>query len=143
MPRNVNAPAQVLRSFTLLLTNGYPHPYPDDATDEQVEQWAEAAGSTLERVHGVVHFEWLHTVTIEFADRDHYHAARTRFPEWRAWSHLVLEAPTSSEEGYEHPAIIAAGKAYCGFILLLTGEHIDMPITPITPINPPGPETAA
>lgn len=50
----------------LRLTNGYPYPYPLDATAEENDAFSEAAGGTQLRLEGVKHFEWLHTVTVEF-----------------------------------------------------------------------------
>ena len=92
----------------------------------------EAQGVTLE-LAGVVHFEWKHCVTVEFADRDTYDKAK-RLTGWEAYDEdeLILEAPTKSDEGYDHPAIIAQvpyeleegygegtapSTAYCGFYL--------------------------
>jgi len=103
----------------LHLLNGYPFPYPKDLTPEQEESHADdASGITLD-IDNVSHFEWVHTLTIEFTSM---FAARTAVSQtgWAFYdeSRLVLEAKVSSEDGYGHPAIVAGDKAYCGFILL-------------------------
>ncbi len=106
--------------FQLRLTNGYPHPYDLDADSEQVDQWAEEAGGNARIVSGVVHFQWLHTVTVEFASVRDAEAAVARFPEWTQYGRaedLILEIPQDADEGYAHPALIAGGMAWCGFIL--------------------------
>lgn len=106
--------------FELHLTNGYPSPYPENLTEAEQEEISENTVSTI--IYGVVNFEWLHTITVEFADEEAYERARA-LTGWTRWDDLVLEAPNSSEEGYAHPAIIAGisddeKKAYCGFMLV-------------------------
>lgn len=109
----------------LILQNGYPSPWPEGIEDEEGEGYAkEAAGITLE-IEGVRHFEWLHTVTIEFEDFESFEKARGQTG-WKRWgTDLVLEADTHAGEGYGHPAIVAnvpyedhPKTAYCGFMLL-------------------------
>jgi hypothetical protein len=103
----------------LILTNGYPYPYPKDATDDrQLELCEQAPGNTLQ-IPGVVNFEWKHTVTVQFADSERCELAR-EFTGWESWSESppTLEARTSAGDGYDHPAIIAGDMAYCGFMLL-------------------------
>jgi hypothetical protein len=70
-------------------------------------------------ITGVVAFEWLHTLTVGFKDADSFHAAQ-HLTGWKRWSVYVLEAVTSQDDGYDHPAIIlpALNRAYCGFIVL-------------------------
>ncbi|WP_342051255.1 MULTISPECIES: hypothetical protein [unclassified Cupriavidus] len=102
----------------LILTNGYPFPYPEGATEAQMEEWAgEAAGITL-TLEGVEHFEWKHTLTVEFFTAEAMCNAM-RETGWQFWDEgmFVLEAGTSGKDGYDHPAIIAGGRAYCGFVL--------------------------
>lgn len=101
----------------LILTNGYPYPYPLDATEAQQEALTEASASHRLELAGVATFQWLHTVTVEFrTDSMTDHAAeRTGWTEWCA---RVLEAKTSSGDGYDHPAIIVNDMAYCGFLLV-------------------------
>ena len=100
----------------LHLRNGYPYPYPDNLTEAEQESISmSAAGNELE-IHGVAHFEWLHTVTVEFTDDEALERA-ARLTGWGDWDYRVLEAPTSSGDGYDHPAIVVGGMAYCGFIL--------------------------
>lgn len=102
----------------LILLNGYPYPYPQNLTEYDQEDLANAAsGNTLE-ISGIVHFEWLHTVTVEFESYEVMHSAQT-LTGWERWSPdmPILEAFTSIADGYDHPAILANGMAYCGFIL--------------------------
>lgn len=98
----------------LLLTNGYPYPFPKgfDAEEEGYD-----ARDYEVQLAGVTHFEWLHTVTVEFSTIEACEEAKAKTG-WADWSFCVLEAITSVEDGYDHPALIAGDKAYCGFILL-------------------------
>ena len=98
----------------LLLTNGYPYPCPDDFDSEKEEYDARDYEVQLT---GITHFEWLHTVTVEFSTIEAYEEAKAKTG-WTDWSYRVLEANTSAKDGYNHPAIIVGDKAYCGFILL-------------------------
>ncbi len=102
----------------LHLLNGYPFPYPTDLTPKQEEVHSDAAAGITLDIGNVSHFEWLHTLTIEFTSM---FAAQTAaaLTGWTFYddTRLVLEAKTSSEDGYGHPAMIAGDKAYCGFIL--------------------------
>lgn len=98
----------------LLLTNGYPYPWPDDFDSEKKEYDARDYEVQLA---GVTHFEWLHTVTVEFSTIEACEEAKAKTG-WADWSSYVLEAGTSAKDGYDHPAIIVGDKAYCGFILL-------------------------
>lgn len=102
--------------FDLTLQNGYPSPYPEGLTDEESDEIADNVTSL--DIVGVVAFQWLHTITIEFADQASYDAAKA-LTGWTPWSPLVLEAQSSAAEGYAHPAILAGDKAYCGFMLTL------------------------
>lgn len=98
----------------LLLESGYPFPCPENFDPDTYD----AREYTLD-VKGVVHFEWLHTLTIEFKDYEAFEQARV-LTDWDVWSreNYILEARVSVEDGYNHPAIIVKDKAYCGFILL-------------------------
>lgn len=100
--------------FDLTLQNGYPSPYPENLSEAEQEEISENVTSL--NIAGVVNFQWLHTITIEFADQASYDAAKA-LTGWTPWSALVLEAQSSGPEGYDHPAIIAGDKAYCGFML--------------------------
>lgn len=101
----------------LTLQNGYPYPYPMHLSDTEQEVHSEAASGICLDIHGVVHFEWKHTVTVEFVDRDAMLAAQ-KATGWEIYHELVLEAKTSPEDGYDHPAIVARSTAYCGFMLV-------------------------
>lgn len=100
----------------LVLTNGYPYPPPPAQTNEQLDKMAEAAAGTRLEIHGVLNFEWLHTVTVELESAEAYARAQT-VTGWQNWSANVLEATTSRANGYGHPALVVGGKAYCGFQL--------------------------
>jgi len=102
----------------LMLTNGYPYPYPDGLTDKQQEAISEAAPGRTFELDGVVQFEWKHTVTVEIKDDFRAWLDARRVTGWLVWSEGVLEAPTSCADGYDHPAIIVGDTAYCGFYLL-------------------------
>ncbi len=101
----------------LHLQNGYPMPYPSCPREQEAA--GEAAPSVIMKLAGVVGFQWLHEVTVEFSSAEAYTFAQSQ-TEWKVYdaTRFVLSAPSSSEEGYDHPAIIAKGKAYCGFMLL-------------------------
>jgi hypothetical protein len=101
----------------LILRNGYLYPYPKNASEAEHETHSCNAGGIMLDIPGVVHFEWLHSITVEFADDEAFeHAQRTTG--WKTWSYRVLEAQTSAADGYQHPAIIAANCAFCGFNLV-------------------------
>jgi hypothetical protein len=110
--------ARAKRPMKLQLRNAYPFPYPSCLTEAQALTLAEAAQGLFLTLDGVLHFEWLHTVTIEFSTPNAMRAARS-LTGWRRYDSTanILEAPTSSNDGYNHPAILARGRAYCGFVL--------------------------
>jgi hypothetical protein len=100
----------------LILQNGYPFPYPTNLSQDEQDKLADAAaGNTLE-FNDILAFEWKHTVTVEFINQEAFEIGQ-QLTGWTTWSECVLEAPTSAADGYGHPAIIANGMAYCGFIL--------------------------
>lgn len=105
----------------LMLRNGYPMPFPKEATEAEQEKISSEAAGIYMRIDGVVNFEWLHTITIEFkTPHDMVQAvARTGWTVWDAHK-CVLEAPNSPEDGYDHPAIVVPNRkqAFCGFQLL-------------------------
>ena len=107
----------------LILSHGYPHPMPENLTEEEVDELAE---SNLRSVllYGVTHFEQQYTTTVEFKTVDAAAAAHvvTGWPYWGENGN-VLEAP-STPDGYEFPSIItneefdgAPQTAYCSIIL--------------------------
>ena len=100
----------------LRLINKYPHPFPEGLPPEEEDRISDASRSRTLEIDGVVHFEWLHTVTIEFDSWGSYNAA-TNLTGWKEWSFLVLEAQTSSGDGYDHPAIVVGNTTYYNFIL--------------------------
>ncbi|SOE87964.1 hypothetical protein SAMN05446927_6553 [Caballeronia arationis] len=70
-------------------------------------------------IEGVKNFQWAHHLVVQFEDRDRFTVAK-QLTGWTVWDQreLVLEAQISSEEGFEHPAIIVNDKAYCGFMVV-------------------------
>lgn len=102
----------------LNLNCGYPYPYPENLTDNQSEILSQAAGDFTLELKDVIHFEWMHELTIGFKSHEAAVAAQLR-TNW-AWydGATILAAPTSSEDGYIAPAIVTNGMAWCGFILL-------------------------
>jgi hypothetical protein len=101
----------------LILQNGYPFPLPAGFDSDTYE--CRDNSLTLE---DVVHFEWKHTVTVEFRSANAATAAK-QLTDWTYWdSPRILEAETNGPEGYGHPAIIVKGMAYCGFVLLAGGR---------------------
>ena len=101
----------------LILTNGYPFPYPANLTEAESDAINAAAAETTLEIHNVWVFERKHTVTVEFETYQAYLDAIDKTG-WTNWSHTVAEAKTSQDDGYEHPAIIAGNTAYCGFQLV-------------------------
>lgn len=103
----------------LKLINGYPFPYPQGLPTAESDAINDQAKEKCFEINGVVHFEWLHTLTVQFGTDDPTFEPET-LTGWKWWDRAnnVLEAHTSSEEGYGHPAIIVGDTAYCGFILL-------------------------
>lgn len=97
----------------LLLQNGYVYPCPPSG---ETEGW-NSNEHELE-LSDVCHFEWKHTITVEFKNHAAAEAAY-RLTGWRWWDNdgLILEAAYSVQDGYEHPAICTKDMAYCGFIL--------------------------
>lgn len=102
----------------LILTNGYPFPYPTGllSPDEEEKVNEAATGKTFE-INGIRHFEMKHTVTVEFVDFESFEISQ-HLTSWPKWSDLTLEAKASAEDGYQHPAIVVGDTAYCGFILM-------------------------
>lgn len=107
----------------LILRNGYPFPYPSGLSEQQQEAIADAASGNRLELASVIHFEWLHELTIEFASEAAFCAAQA-VTGWNAWpsDDYILVAKTSAEDGYGHPAIVAGDMAYCGFILMEDSE---------------------
>lgn len=105
--------------MNLIMSNGYPFPYPDGLTEAQQEEISQAAPAYRLVIAGVTHFEQKHTTTVEFRDTDSYLTAKA-ITGWAAWCDLklVLEAPTSAADGYDYPAIVVGKVAYCGHQLV-------------------------
>lgn len=102
----------------LILTNGYPFPYPEGLTEYQTDAIALDAQERRLVLEGVKAFETKYTVTVEFVDAAAYHKAReaTGWADWDGEG-LILEAPASAKDGYDFPAIVAGGFAWCGIFL--------------------------
>lgn len=116
-PATVNIPSKRVQPMRLILRNGYPYPYPKNASEAEHETHISNAAGIMLDIPGVVHFEWLHSVTVEFVDDEAFDHAQ-RITGWKTWDYRVLEAQTSAADGYQHPAIIAANCAFCGFNLV-------------------------
>jgi hypothetical protein len=119
--------------MNLILSNGYPFPYPDGLSEAQQQEISQAAPSYRLVVAGVTHFEQKYTTTVQFRDTDTYHTALA-VTGWEPWSPLVLEAPTSAADGYDYPAIIVGNVAYCGYQLV---EHKEPVLPAANPLDTP------
>lgn len=96
----------------ITLSNGYPFPYPHDESMNLLEDIAAGAGDFSFTIEGVAHFEFKHTVTVEFDSRESFDAAKV-LTGWDVWdsNSFVLEANYSFEDGYGgFPALILAQK---------------------------------
>ncbi len=109
----------------LLLSHGYPHPMPENLTDEEVDEFAESRLRAL-TLYEVKHFEQKYTTTVEFKTASDAAAAHvvTGWPYWGFQGSAIMEAP-STADGYEFPSIItneafdgAPQTAYCALIIL-------------------------
>lgn len=111
--------------MNLTLQNGYPSPWPKDLPEPELDSFSEDAPGVQLTLKGVTHLQWLYTLTVEFENATAAKAAQV-LTGWTYWegSETTLEALTSSEEGYAHPAIVAAvpygnlpNTAFCGYFL--------------------------
>lgn len=99
----------------LVLVSGYPYPWPEGFDSNDYDPRSQEF-----TLSGVVHFEWRHTLTVEFDSlEDAEWALENSGGYWHWWdkSCCILEAATSPDDGYNHPAILYGDKAWCGFIL--------------------------
>jgi hypothetical protein len=103
--------------MNLILSNGYPFPYPAGLSEAQQEELSQAAPSYRLVIAGVTHFEQKFTTTVQFRGNDAYLTAMA-ITGWKPWEPLVLEAPTSDKDGYDYPAILVGNVAYCGYQLV-------------------------
>lgn len=106
----------------LILTNRYPFPFPPDLTAEEQETVSNNATDHDLTLDGVIHFQWLHTLTVEFKDEGHLAEAVERTG-WKPWGddkdRFILEAATSRLDGYDsHPAVIVRNEAWCGAMIV-------------------------
>ena len=108
----------------LLLSHGYPHPMPENLTEEEVDAFAESR-LRARILYEVKHFEQKYTTTVEFKTASDAAAAHevTGWP-YLGQSRTILEA-SSTADGYEFPSIItneefdgAPQTAYCAIIIL-------------------------
>ena len=86
----------------LTLMNGYPSPYPVALTIDDADSFAEAAGGITLTIEGVRHFEWKHTVTIEFEDFESFEKARDQTG-WKRWGHRPDSGSRDQSEGGLRP----------------------------------------
>lgn len=75
----------------LILTNGYPFPYPNDIDAGDADRIGEDAAGHRFTLEGVTTVQFMHTVTVEFKDKEAFEAAQ-KATGWTEWSPLVLEA---------------------------------------------------
>lgn len=75
----------------LILSNGYPFPYPLDTDVATTDAIGEAAAGFRLELDGVGMVQFMHTVTVEFKDAAAFDAAQ-KATGWAEWSPLVLEA---------------------------------------------------
>ena len=100
----------------MILENGYPFPYPANLSETEQEAISETARGVSITLKGIKGVEWLHTLTVEFHTSEAMKYGLVLG--WKPWGNgNVLEVPTSGPDGYDHPALIAGNRAYCGFIL--------------------------
>ena len=110
----------------LMLSNGYPMPFPTHLSEANQEAINLAAGEAQLHIVDVTAVQQLHTVTVEFTSREAMERACFQ-THWPVWSDLddrwILEVPTSSDDGYAHPAWVTGTTvdgdqtAWCGFFL--------------------------
>lgn len=100
----------------LTLQNGYPYPFPAGLTEQENNEITANASSERITLEGVRHVEWLYAFTVAFESEEAFELARQKTG-WQVYGDLTLEANTSSADGYDQPAIIAAGMAYCGLVV--------------------------
>jgi hypothetical protein len=112
-------PSAPPRPFNLVLTHGYPYPYPSKITADESERHAEAAAGVRLEIAGVVNYQTPHTVTVEFATVEECEVTRL-ITGWRQYDHRILEAPSSDKGGYHFHAVIANNTAYCGVMIVAT-----------------------
>lgn len=75
----------------LILSHGYPFPYPLDPVDATADAIGEAAAGFRLELDGVGMVQFMHTMTVEFKDAAAFDAAQ-KATGWAEWSPLVLEA---------------------------------------------------
>lgn len=75
----------------LILSHGYPFPYPLDPDVATADAIGEAAAGVRFTLEGVTSVQFMHTVTVEFKDEDACQKAQ-KATGWAEWSPLVLEA---------------------------------------------------
>jgi len=102
----------------LVLRNGYPFPYPTGLSDAEEDKYANGAAGVTMTIHGVESLEWLHQLTVKFESVAAANAA-IHLTDWDVYDddNWILTLNTSAEDGYQHPAIVVRGTAYCGFYL--------------------------
>jgi len=102
----------------LILTLGYPFPYPEDLTDQQTDHLAHEAGNQWLTLEGVASLEMKYCLTVQFTDSEACERAK-QLTGWPAYDEdgFILEPTVSPMDGYEYPAIVAGNLAYCGLYL--------------------------
>lgn len=75
----------------LILSHGYPFPYPNDIDAGDADLIDEAAAGERFTLEGVTTVQFMHTVTVAFKNEEAFEAAQ-KATGWMEWSPLVLEA---------------------------------------------------
>ena len=75
----------------LILSHGYPFPYPNDISAGDAGAIGEGAAGIRFTLEGVTSVQFMHTVTVEFKDKQSCQKAQ-KATGWSEWSPLVLEA---------------------------------------------------
>lgn len=104
----------------LILGNGYPFPYPDYLSEVELNAINETAPSISMAIDNVRGIEWKYTLTVEFDTLEHLQEAEklTGWPRWgRCEFYYILEAFVSVLDGYDHPAVVVGGKAFCALMV--------------------------
>lgn len=100
----------------LVLSQGYPFPYPEGLTQEQVDELAESAPHHTIELPDVKSVEMKFEFTVEFNSQEAA-ALMALVTGWEFCTPSILLAQTSNKDGYDFPAVIVRNRAFCGIFL--------------------------